>query len=107
MFDEKEMLELCEKYGIDIVEKDGYPLLNGNELTSDFSISELFKEAHSVKVEERVLYTSLIKMSVDFSSTVFENVNKVSVESCSVKRDKKHALVVSTIDLENENKNAA
>ena len=107
MFNEKEMLELCEKYGICVVEKEGYPLLGGIELSPDFSISELLDEAHSVNVEERTLYTNSIKMRVDFSSTVFKNVNKADIKSCSIKKDKMHALIVSTIDLDNENKNAA
>ena len=26
LFNEEEMLKVCRKYGIDVVEKDGYPL---------------------------------------------------------------------------------
>lgn len=34
LFNEKEMIELCSEMGIEIVEKkEGYPLLNGIELT--------------------------------------------------------------------------
>lgn len=44
MYDEKEVVEICKKYGIEIVEKEGYPLYQGIEMDENFSIAEIMRE---------------------------------------------------------------
>lgn len=41
LYDEKQMLEICKKYGIETVEKEGYPLYQGKEMDGNFSYSEM------------------------------------------------------------------
>lgn len=107
LFNEKEMLELCEKHGIEIVEKEGYPLLDGAEMSSDFSISELLNESYSTVIEERTLYTNSMNMCIDCSWDVIKNVNNSNIESCNIIKDNKYSLIVSTINFNNENRSAA
>lgn len=38
LFSEKEILELCNNLGIEVVEKEGYPLLNDIEITPDLAV---------------------------------------------------------------------
>lgn len=45
LFDEKEMIELCEKYGIPVVENNG-AILFEEEMTEDFLISEIMNEPY-------------------------------------------------------------
>lgn len=44
MFDEKEVVEICKKYGIETVRKEGYPLYQGKEMDKNFSIAEIMRE---------------------------------------------------------------
>lgn len=45
LYDEKLVLEICKKYGIETVKKKGYPLYRGEEMTPDnFSIGEIMCE---------------------------------------------------------------
>lgn len=51
MFDEKQMLEICKKYGIETVEKKGYPLFQGKEMDENFSIAEIMREPVTIMEE--------------------------------------------------------
>lgn len=35
LFNEEQMRNLCKEYGIDVVEENGYPMLNNIEITSE------------------------------------------------------------------------
>lgn len=49
LYDEKEVVEICKKYGIETVEKEGYPLYKGKEMDENFSISEMMHEPVKIK----------------------------------------------------------
>ena len=53
LFDEKQMLEICKKYGIETVEKEGYPLYQGKEMDESFSFSEMMHQTVRVKHNTR------------------------------------------------------
>ena len=44
LYDEKEVVEICKKHGIETVEKKGYPLYQGKEMDENFSIAEIMRE---------------------------------------------------------------
>ena len=44
LYDEEEVLRICKKYGIETVEKEGYPLYQGIEMDENFSIAEIMNE---------------------------------------------------------------
>ena len=37
----EEVLRICKKYGIETVEKEGYPIYMGKEMDENFSFSEM------------------------------------------------------------------
>ena len=51
MYDEKQMLEICKKYGIETVKKEGYPLYMGKEMDENFSIAEIMREPMTIMEE--------------------------------------------------------
>lgn len=52
MFNEKQMLDICKKYGIDVAEKDGYPLLMGEEMDENFSAEEMMQESCAFHIDK-------------------------------------------------------
>lgn len=44
LFNEAEMLKICEKYGIEVVEKEGYPLDMDQEMDENFSVEMIMRE---------------------------------------------------------------
>lgn len=51
LFDEKQVLEICKKYGIETVRKKGYPLYQGKEMDESFSIAESMREPVTIMEE--------------------------------------------------------
>lgn len=49
LYDEKQMLEICKKYGIETVKKNGMPLYKGKEMDENFSFSEMMHQTVRVK----------------------------------------------------------
>lgn len=49
LYDEKEVVEICKKYGIEVVEKEGYPLYQSKEMDENFSIAEIMNESIKIK----------------------------------------------------------
>lgn len=41
---EEEVLRICKKYGIETVEKEGYPIYRDKEMDENFSISDIMHE---------------------------------------------------------------
>ena len=41
LYDEKEVVQICKKYGIETVKKNGAPLYMGKEMDENFSFSEM------------------------------------------------------------------
>ena len=46
-YNEEEMLRICEKYGIETVEKEGAPLYLSKEMNEDFSFNKIMKQSIS------------------------------------------------------------
>ena len=53
LYDEKEVMEVCKKYGIKTVKKNGMPLYKGKEMDENFSFSEMMHEPIRVKRNTR------------------------------------------------------
>lgn len=51
LFDEKQVLEICKKYGIETVRKKGYPIYQGKEMDERFSIAEIMREPVTIMEE--------------------------------------------------------
>lgn len=107
LFNEKEMLDICEKYGIDVVEKDGYPLYNGEDLSPDFAISELMHESYKTIIQEKTIFAQSIEMKLSLNEDFCCYINMENCMFCSVKRDDSFENVTSSIEYDNENKKAA
>ena len=43
-YDEKEVVEICKKYGIETVETEGYPIYIDKEMDENFSIADIMRE---------------------------------------------------------------
>ena len=44
-YDEKEVVEICKKYDIETVEKEGYPLYQDKDMDENFSIADIMRES--------------------------------------------------------------
>lgn len=44
LYDEKEVVEICKKYGIETIETEGYPIYMNKEMDENFSIAEIMHE---------------------------------------------------------------
>lgn len=53
LFDEKQVLEICKKYGIETVRKEGYPLYMGKEMDENFSIAEIMREPVTIMEDDK------------------------------------------------------
>lgn len=49
--DGNEVKRICKKYGIETVEKEGYPIYMGKEMDENFSFSEMMHEPVILKSE--------------------------------------------------------
>lgn len=64
LYDEKELMEVCKKYGIKTVKKKGMPLYKGKEMDENFSIAEIMHESIPIKVsiwDEILVYVKYLK----------------------------------------------
>lgn len=52
LYNEEEIIRICEKYGIDMVETKGYPLYKGKEMDKDFSVRDVMNEPIQI-IEQR------------------------------------------------------
>lgn len=63
LFDEKEMLELCKKYNIETVKKEGYPIFDGEDMNDSFMISSIMNvpivQTSNIKIASQVISTSI------------------------------------------------
>lgn len=110
LFNEKQMLDICKKYGIDVVEHEGYPLYMGEEMNENFSFSEMMYQPIEI-VDNSVIYSS---ESIQLSIPVFMDKTPSCNFYCSdVKKDlfyKKESSEdkrLSSIPYDNQNKYAA
>lgn len=80
LFDEKQMLEICKKYGIETIEKEGYPLYQGKEMDENFSISEIMHEPIRVKYNtwDKVLaYLKYLKRKLKLKGEMYGIGSKI------------------------------
>lgn len=49
LYNEKEVMEVCKKYGIETVKKNSMPLYKGKEMDENFSIAEIIHEPVVIK----------------------------------------------------------
>lgn len=54
LYNKKEMLHVCKKYGIETVKKVGAPLYQGKEMADDFSFEKIMREPCSPENEDTV-----------------------------------------------------
>lgn len=82
LFNEKEMLDICKKYGIDVVEKKGYPLFNGKEMDENFSMCEIMNNACCEAVNKKIIYSETleIQVSIDFEGNDYTNCSLNSLD---------------------------
>ena len=64
LYDNEEMLRICEKYGIETIEKEGAPLYLGKEMTEDFSFEQMMREPCVIKDD------NIVTLSENFSFTI-------------------------------------
>lgn len=54
LYNKKEMLHVCNKYGIETVKKVGAPLYQSKEINDDFSFEKMMQEPYSLGNEDAV-----------------------------------------------------
>ena len=83
LFNEQEMLEVCKKYGIDVVEKDGYPLFKNEEMDDDFSMYNIMHDSCGIDIQEKTLYskTMNLKIPIEFEGNDFINCSTNSIDN--------------------------
>lgn len=64
LYDIEEMLRICEKYGIETIEKEGAPLYLGKEMTEEFSFEQMMREPFVIRDD------NIVTSSENFSFTV-------------------------------------
>lgn len=109
LFNEKQMLDVCKKYGIDVIQKDGFPLYQGVEMDENFSVDEIMYETSSFVGSGNVIFQEMVSIPVFFESQ--EMYNYITTE-CTMqinlpKADKETVRMTSSILSSNPNKYAA
>ena len=86
LFNEKEMLKVCRKYGIDVVEKDGYPLYNGQEIDESFSIRDIMNDSCNTGINEKIIYSEVLEINVNinFESNDYANCSSDSLDKLGI-----------------------
>lgn len=110
LYDKEEMLRICEKYGIETVEKEGAPLYMGKEMDDNFSFEQMMREP-CLTVDENIVLSSEI---VSFTVPVYYNTNKQynvykaeETKKLNYASEENNYSVESTIPCDSENKFAA
>lgn len=83
LFDEKEMLDICKKYGIDVVEKKGYPLCNGQEMDESFSVRDIMNDTYHASINKKTIYSEImeVRISIDFEKKDYTNFSLNSMDN--------------------------
>ena len=110
LYNEDEVKRICEKYGIETVEKEGYPIYMGEEMDENFSFSEMMRQPITFKDDIITLSSETITLSLPicveplFYNNCYpsEYENKISCEKeCDFDK------ITSSIPYDNQNKFAA
>lgn len=93
-FDEKEMFEICERYGIEIIDKNDSDYYTDE----DFSMLDIMKEPYIHTVVEKNIFSKTMEIAVTFQDDLgFCGHDDISY-TCSVSRDLDYNNVSSVID---------
>ena len=86
LFNEKEMLKVCRKYGIDVVEKDGYPLYDEQEIDENFSICDIMNDSCNVGINEKIIYSEVLEINIgiDFESNDYANCSSDGLDKLCI-----------------------
>ena len=91
LFNEKEMLNICKKYGIDVVEKEGYPLYDGDEMDESFSMDDIMNDTYNITMSTKIIYSNTIELELpitfensDFTNFFLNAVDKPSFISMDI-----------------------
>lgn len=110
LFDEKEMIELCEKYGIPVVENKGIPMFKNEDMTEDFLISEVMNEpyvsyADNIKISSKKYSLNVtLTNNLKIRNEMLDNTSEI--KHCSIRKDKYYNNCTSTIKINKKSKNA-
>lgn len=55
LYNEKEVIEICNKYESETVEEKGYPLYQGKEMDENFSIADIMREPVRISTLDKIL----------------------------------------------------
>lgn len=73
LYNEEKMELLCKEYGIDVIKENGFPMLNGVEMTLKDLKSVLFN--HDMTNDEKLTYTfhpvKAIELSINSTRTIY------------------------------------
>lgn len=110
MFNEEEMLQICKKYNIEVVLKQGLPLYMDKEMNEDFSFEDLMNTSTPL-FEENIICSS---ESFNFTlpiyrdhSNEYNDYTRNSLNSLKYKNEKIDNQFNFTISTDNKNKFAA
>ena len=110
---EEEVLRICKKYGIETVEKEGYPIYRDKEMDENFSISDIMHEPVQCIFEDEIISSSnTIELSLPLSIRFYPQEYCNYYPSCQrntivYKNDSESKNVMSNIYYDNANKFAA
>lgn len=111
LFDEKEVLDVCAKYGIATIKKEGYPLFEGQEMDESFKLSSIFAEP--VKPTECTVFSQKVSMELLLSKDIFVDsiIYPTNVGSnyrfCRAEKDVSYNDICSEIQRDSESRKAA
>ena len=80
LYDEKEVTEVCKKYGIETVKKKGAPLYMGKEMDENFSFSEMMHEPVKIKDsvwDEVLVYVKYLKRKLKLKGEMYGIGSKI------------------------------
>lgn len=102
-FNENEMLEICKRYGIDVIDKN-----DPNYYTDeDFSMLDIMNEPYVHTISEKNIYSGTMEISIAFEDDLGFCNNSDASYTCSISRDLDYNKFSSVIDRNNEINKAA
>lgn len=110
MFDEEEMLQICKKYNIEVVLKEGLPLYMGKEMDEDFSFENLMNTSTSFSNEDVICSSESFNFTLsayrDYSNE-YNDYARSSLNNMEYKNERIDSQFNSIISTDNKNKFAA
>lgn len=100
--DMNEMLEICNRYGIDVIDKN-HPEYYKDE---DFSMADIMKEPYVHIINEESIFSGTLEISISIEDDYVYCDNDTDF-TCSISKDLEYSNVFSIIDKDNEIKKAA